>query len=91
LSIREAALLQGFPKEFYFEGPFDDCYKQIGNAVPPPFSLALAKHLHALMKGKNSSGRHGAINFTDSEFESYSISIAHKKREPFKAGQSHEK
>ena len=91
LSIREAALLQGFPVEFYFEGPFDDCYKQIGNAVPPLFSLALAKHLHAFMKGNNSSGRHGAINFTNSEFESYSISIAHKKRTPLKAGQSDEK
>lgn len=32
LSIREAALLQGFPKNFIFKGPFDDCYKQIGNA-----------------------------------------------------------
>ena len=29
LSVREAALLQGFPKDFYFEGLFDDKYKQM--------------------------------------------------------------
>jgi DNA (cytosine-5)-methyltransferase 1 len=45
LSVREAALLQSFPKEFIFEGPFDDKFKQIGNAVPPLFSLFLAAHL----------------------------------------------
>jgi DNA (cytosine-5)-methyltransferase 1 len=45
LSIREAALLQGFPRDFMFEGPFDDCYKQIGNAVSPIFAKELARHI----------------------------------------------
>ena len=45
LSVREAGLLQGFPKEFIFEGPFDDKYKQIGNAVSPIFSTCLAGHV----------------------------------------------
>jgi DNA (cytosine-5)-methyltransferase 1 len=45
LSAREAALLQGFPPDFYFCGPFDDRYKQIGNAVSPIFSKAVAEHL----------------------------------------------
>ena len=45
LSVREAALLQGFPRDFQFEGPFDDRYKQIGNAVSPTFSRELANHL----------------------------------------------
>ena len=45
LSIREAALLQGFPAEFYFDGPFDDKYKQIGNAVSPIFAQCIAEHL----------------------------------------------
>ena len=35
LSIREAALLQGFPPEYQFDGTFDSKYLQIGNAVPP--------------------------------------------------------
>ena len=47
LTVREAATLQGFSANFQFEGPFDDKYKQIGNAVPPPFSDSLARHLEA--------------------------------------------
>ncbi len=45
LSVREAALLQGFPADFVFEGPFDDKYKQIGNAVPPLVAARLGTHL----------------------------------------------
>jgi len=52
LSIREAALIQSFPADYIFEGRFDDKYKQIGNAVPPIFSLQLAVHLTTLLKGK---------------------------------------
>lgn len=51
LSVREAALLQGFPRAFRFEGPFDDKFKQIGNAVPPLFSLHLATHVRAMLLG----------------------------------------
>jgi len=42
LTMREAALLQGFPKGFEFCGTFDSVFKQIGEAVPPPFSAAVA-------------------------------------------------
>jgi DNA (cytosine-5)-methyltransferase 1 len=45
LSVREAALLQGFPPDYFFEGPFDDKFKQIGNAVSPLFAQAIAEHL----------------------------------------------
>jgi len=45
LSIREAALLQGFPSNFIFEGTFDEKFRQIGNAVPPRFSAYLATHI----------------------------------------------
>lgn len=45
LSIREAALLQGFPPDFFFYGPFDDKFAQIGNAVPPVFAVHLAAHI----------------------------------------------
>jgi DNA (cytosine-5)-methyltransferase 1 len=47
LSVREAGLLQGFPRDYFFEGPFDDKFKQIGNAVSPIFSRALAMHIDA--------------------------------------------
>jgi DNA (cytosine-5)-methyltransferase 1 len=42
LTIREAALLQSFPKGFQFCGGFDSVFKQIGEAVPPRFAAAVA-------------------------------------------------
>lgn len=45
LTIREAALLQSFPRSFVFEGPFDHRFLQIGNAVPPAFAASLAAHI----------------------------------------------
>lgn len=77
LSVREVALLQGFPPEFYFEGPFDDKYKQIGNAVSPIFSTRLAGHVLTMLAGK----KHGdAVEAVDKPyFSSYSGMIAHVK------------
>lgn len=42
LTMREAALLQSFPKGFEFCGGFDSVFKQIGEAVPPLFAAAVA-------------------------------------------------
>jgi DNA (cytosine-5)-methyltransferase 1 len=47
LSIREAALLQGFPDTYMFDGSLDDAFRQIGNAVPPVFATSLAGHVVA--------------------------------------------
>jgi DNA (cytosine-5)-methyltransferase 1 len=41
-SVRECARLQGFPDAFIFQGAILEQYKQVGNAVPPPLSEALA-------------------------------------------------
>ncbi len=45
LTVREAALLQGFPGDYWFAGTLDERFRQIGNAVPPPFSAYLAMHV----------------------------------------------
>lgn len=45
LTVREAALLQGFPSDYWFAGTFDERFRQIGNAVPPPFSTYVALHV----------------------------------------------
>jgi DNA (cytosine-5)-methyltransferase 1 len=45
LTVREASLLQGFPKDYLFEGSLDEKFRQIGNAVPPQFAAALASHI----------------------------------------------
>lgn len=43
ISVREAARLQSFPDGFEFEGSMNSALRQIGNAVPPLLSLALAR------------------------------------------------
>ena len=78
LSVREAALLQGFPKGFIFEGPFDDKYKQIGNAVSPIFSTCLAGHVLTMLAGMNRGDKDEKLK---PSFGSYSGKIAHASAE----------
>jgi DNA-cytosine methyltransferase len=42
ISIREAALLQGFPHTYVFDGTPTQQYRQIGEAVPPIFARSVA-------------------------------------------------
>jgi DNA (cytosine-5)-methyltransferase 1 len=76
---REAARLQGFPDSFRFHGNRWDVRRQIGNAVPPPLSQAIAKQiLRTLMiedgaieaneddlRSIVGAGRQTPFNFTD--------------------------
>ncbi len=43
ISVREAARIQSFPDDFFFDCSMGDAYKQIGNAVPPLLAYAVAK------------------------------------------------
>ncbi|HVL90280.1 MAG TPA: DNA cytosine methyltransferase [Actinomycetota bacterium] len=49
LTVKMAALLQGFPQDWVFFGPKTVAYRQVGNAFPPPVAkaigIALAKAL----------------------------------------------
>jgi DNA (cytosine-5)-methyltransferase 1 len=54
ITVREAARLQSFPDDFFFEGSSGANYKMIGNAVPPIFSKVLAKALHSFLSTEKS-------------------------------------
>jgi DNA (cytosine-5)-methyltransferase 1 len=47
ISVREAARIQSFPDDYFFEGARSHAFEQIGNAVPPMLAEALAKCLKA--------------------------------------------
>ena len=53
MSIREGARLQSFPDDYKFYGSDSMKRLEIGNAVPPLLSVAIAKQMHyALMRNK---------------------------------------
>ena len=45
LTVEMAARLQGFPEWWRIEGPKTPAYRQVGNAFPPPVSLAIGERL----------------------------------------------
>lgn len=45
LTVRQAAIIQGFPPEWEFSGGKTAQYKQVGNAFPPPVAAAVGRSI----------------------------------------------
>jgi len=50
ITVREAARLQGFPDDYFFESSRTQAFVQIGNAVPPIFSKKIAKAVFCVLQ-----------------------------------------
>lgn len=56
LTVREMALLQGFPEDYQFTGSLSFKYRQIGDAVPPAVATIIANAV-----ASDAIGRGGAV------------------------------
>jgi len=64
LTVRMAALVQGFPPDWEFVGKKTPAYRQVGNAFPPPVAKAVgAAILNALFasSGLQEARQHGEV------------------------------
>jgi hypothetical protein len=52
ITVKEAALLQSFPNDYDFIGRQSDCYKMIGNAVPPEMARHIGLSIYDVLNNK---------------------------------------
>ncbi|MDX2559063.1 DNA (cytosine-5-)-methyltransferase [Streptomyces sp. TX20-6-3] len=50
LTVQQAAIIQGFPEQWIFEGGKTAQYRQVGNAFPPPVAAAVGKSIMEVLK-----------------------------------------
>ncbi|MFF7985371.1 DNA cytosine methyltransferase [Streptomyces sp. NPDC007901] len=50
LTVEQAALIQGFPQDWKFQGRKTAQYRQVGNAFPPPVAEAIGRAIAAVLR-----------------------------------------
>ncbi|UFS96408.1 DNA cytosine methyltransferase [Nocardia huaxiensis] len=61
LTVRQAALLQGFPPDWEFAGGKTAQYRQVGNAFPPPVAEAVGESIINVLNAARSHDSRGAL------------------------------
>jgi DNA (cytosine-5)-methyltransferase 1 len=56
LTVKMAALVQGFPPEWTFVGKKTSAYRQVGNAFPPPLARAMGEAVRKALEAGELSG-----------------------------------
>ncbi|MCT4356071.1 DNA (cytosine-5-)-methyltransferase [Streptomyces sp. Je 1-79] len=51
LTVEQAAIIQGFPKDWIFDGGKTAQYRQVGNAFPPPVAEAVGRSIIDVLRG----------------------------------------
>ncbi|MEU7220646.1 DNA cytosine methyltransferase [Nocardia iowensis] len=60
LTVRQAAIIQGFPLEWDFSGGKTAQYRQVGNAFPPPVARAVGKSIIDVLKAAKERDQSGS-------------------------------
>lgn len=50
LTVEQAAIIQGFPPDWKFQGKKTAQYRQVGNAFPPPVAEAIGRSIAAVLR-----------------------------------------
>jgi DNA (cytosine-5)-methyltransferase 1 len=56
LTVEQAAIIQGFPLDWDFQGGKTARYRQVGNAFPPPVAEAIGRAIAAVLRPDQRSG-----------------------------------
>jgi DNA (cytosine-5)-methyltransferase 1 len=62
LTVRMAAVIQGFPLDWEFAGKKTPAYRQVGNAFPPPVAAAVGKSIRRALAAADAELMQGAAD-----------------------------